>query len=428
MKYFWLSIFVFFFICKGQAQVKNPSNKTSTTKNDSIRKAEFLNNIGNGYFPTKYINIDLRYLIKYNQYEGFRTGLGGITNETFSENFRLEGYTVYGFLDHTFKYGFGGGLRVAKKTNTWINLMYIDDLQETGSSNFLTDKRFFQFFEPRLINISLFHKIISKSLSIEHQINSKILTETQFSIIQVNPTYNYTFNLGDQGSFSNFNLTTAKISLQWSPFSNFEFTSNTLEETQTGYPKFTLQYTKSLSNIFNGDFNFSKLDFRTIQEFKYNNDVSTQIVLTSGIANGNVPITHMYHAYPNNVNKETIISRFSVAGTNSFETMYFNEFFSDKFVTLQLKHNLKPFNISPWFKPQLVLISRFAMGNMDNIERHENISFNTLEKGYFESGFEINKLIFGFGLSFAYRYGAYYLPSFEDNIAFKFTFNINLNK
>lgn len=63
---------------------------------------------------------------------------------------------------------------------------------------------------------------------------------------------------------------------------------------------------------------------------------------------------------------------------------------------------------------------------MSHIERHQNLTFSTLDKGYTESGFEINKLFFGFGLSFAYRYGSYHLPEIEDNIAFKFTFNITL--
>ena len=126
--------------------------------------------------------------------------------------------------------------------------------------------------------------------------------------------------------------------------------------------------------------------------------------------------------------EETVLQRFSVAGINSFETMYFNEFFSDKFATLQFKHKLAPFKITPWFKPELVLISRYAIGTMKDPQRHEEISFNTLEKGFTESGFEINKLFFGFGLSFAYRYGAYHLPKIEDNIAVKFTFNISLDK
>ena len=134
----------------------------------------------------------------------------------------------------------------------------------------------------------------------------------------------------------------------------------------------------------------------------------------------------MYHAYPNNITKETILQRFSVAGLNSFETMYFNEFFSDKFSTLQLKHSFRPFKISERFKPQLVLISRYAVGTMNNIDRHQGVQFNTLEKLYSESGFEINKLLFGFGLSFAYRYGGYHLPNLEDNMAFKFTFNLSI--
>ena len=428
MKYFWLFIFITTIVCESQAQNDEASNSKSQAVNDSIKKAEFLDYLGNGYYPTKYFNLDLRYLIKYNQYEGFRTGLGGVTSEGLSKYFRIEGYTVYGFLDHRFKYSIGGGIRVAQKTNTWINVLYTDDLEETGSSSFLTDKRLFQFFEPRLINIDLFHKHISKTISIEHQIHPKILTETQFSVSKISPTYDYVFNLENNESFTNFDLSLLKISTQWSPFSEFKQTDNKTKETKSGYPKFTLQYTKSFTNVFNSDFNFSKLDFRVIQQFNYANESNTQIVLTSGLTNGDAPITHLYHAYPNNVNKETILQRFSVAGINSFETMYFNEFFSDKFTTLQIKHSLKPFNISPWFQPQVVLITRYAVGEMNNIDRHQNITFNTLEKGFSESGFEINKLFFGFGLSFAYRYGTYHLPEFSDNFAFKFTFNINLNK
>jgi len=134
----------------------------------------------------------------------------------------------------------------------------------------------------------------------------------------------------------------------------------------------------------------------------------------------------LYHAYPNNITKETILNRFSVAGVNSFETMYFNEFFSNRFATLQLKHFVKPFKISERYRPQLVLISRFALGDINDIERHENITFGSLEKGYSEAGFEINKLLFGFGLSFAYRYGGYHLSKLNDNIAAKFTFNVSL--
>ncbi len=419
-------VFLLAIATTGFAQQPHTQEKDSTQKaRDSIKKTEFLKNLGNGYLPFSFFNLDLRYLVKFNQYEGFRTGLGGITNERFSERFRINSYLVYGFKDDRYKYKIGGGFRINDTSNTWVNLSYTDDLQETGSSNFLTDKRFFSFFEPRLLNIDLFHRHITKAIAIEHKFSPHLLSETQFAVSKIDPTYQYTFVLDDR-SYNTFDVSTAQISLQWSPFSVFESKDETVTEIKDGFPKFTLQYSQGFPSVFGSDFNFSKLDFRTIHQFQHKNKDITNITLVAGIAGGEAPLTHLYHAYPNNIRKETIMRRFSVAGLNSFETMYFNEFFSDKFSTLQFKHYFRPVKISEWFKPQLVLISRYAIGDMNSINRHQGIEFSTLEHLYSESGFEINKLLFGFGLSFAYRYGAYHLPKLEDNIAFKFTFNISL--
>ena len=411
---------LFFLMCSPLIFAQTIDEKTIEPKQDSIKKKELLQSIGNGYLPSKYFNIDLRYLIKFNQYEGIRTGLGGETNNTFSEKVRFNTYLVYGFIDHRFKYSFGGGIRLAEKTKTWLNLSYTDDLQETGSTKFLTDKRFFQFFEPRLLNIDLFHKHITKSIALEHEITPNLISETEFAVSNINPTYNYSYAVNNTTTLNAFHLSSAKIALQWSPFENGS------DAFKNEYPKFTFQYTKSFKDVFGSDFGFSKLDFRTIHKIGNKDHSFSEITLVSGIARGSTPLTHLYHAYPNNITKETILQRFSVAGLNSFETMYFNEFFSDKFATLQLKHFIKPFNISERFKPQLVLISRFAIGDMKSPEKHQNVTFGSLKKGYTESGFELNKLLFGFGLSFTYRYGAYHLPEFGDNIAFKFTFNVSL--
>jgi hypothetical protein len=394
-------------------------------KQDTIKKKLLLKSIGNGYFPTKYFNFDLRYLIKYNQFEGVRTGFGGITNDRFSNKYRLNSYLVYGFRDHRFKYSIGGSLRLSKKTNTWLSLSYTDDLQETGSSKYITDDRVFQFFEPRLLNIDLFHKHVTKALSFSHQISQHLLTKTELAISNIDPTYEYAYLLNDK-SYKSFHLSTAIIGFQWSPFSKFEFTKLGTKETKSGFPKFSFQYTNSFKNVFGSNLSFSKIDFRTIQRFGNKNNTFSEVILVSGLANGNTPLTHLYHAYPNNLTKEKILQRFSVAGLNSFETMFFNEFFSDKFVTIQYKYYLPSFNLSPRFKPQMVLITRYALGDMENPERHQNIVFGSLKNGYTESGFEINKLLFGFGLSFTYRYGAYHLPNISDNVAFKFTFNITL--
>ena len=209
MKYCFPAFFLFFLISyNSQAQ--------SETKTDTIPKSLISKALESGYVETKYFNFDLRYLIKYNQYEGVRTGIGGITNDAFSEKFRINSYGVYGFRDHRFKYSVGGSFLLAENSNTWISLSHTDDLQETGSTKFLTDKRFFQFFEPRLLNIDLFHKIKTTSLVLEHEIAPNISVQSEFAVSAIQPTYSYGYVTND-GVLTSFDLSTAKFALQWSP-------------------------------------------------------------------------------------------------------------------------------------------------------------------------------------------------------------------
>ena len=71
-----------------------------------------------GYYPIAFFDVNLRYLIKYNNYEGFRLGFGGVTNERLFEKYKLGGYYARGFKDKKSKYSIGGSARLNKKTNT----------------------------------------------------------------------------------------------------------------------------------------------------------------------------------------------------------------------------------------------------------------------------------------------------------------------
>ena len=93
---------------------------------------------------------------------------------------------------------------------------------------------------------------------------------------------------------------------------------------------------------------------------------------------------------------------------------------------LQLKHGLRRIRISRKVKPSFVLVTRGVIGNLEKREQHVGINYKTLEKGFFESGLEINQIYSGFGLIGFYRYGPYELPKFEDNLAIKLSFVLNL--
>lgn len=392
---------------------------------DILRKVEVLDAILTGFYPVGFWNFDLSNFIKYNNYEGLRLGAGGETNTNFSENFRIAGYLVYGLKDQAFKYGFGGGALLHGRTGTWLNLNYRQDIAEVASHTYIKAINEFSIFEPRVVNISYYYAFKTLESSLEHRLTPRLDAEFLFSRSDISQIREYAF-LSKGERYRNYTITEAKFGFLWRPFSKFISTPNNHYIYDKSYPVVTGQITKSFDGTLGGNFDFTKLGLRA--EYKHNrqNLSVTQITVEGNYGVGELPLTHAFHAFPNNPNRPEILDRFSVAGNLSFETMYFDEFFSDRQASVHLRHQLPPLNISNFINPEVVLISRHVIGDFNNKEAHQNIEFNTLEHVYSEAGLELNKILFGLGLSTAYRYGAYHLPTFKENFSFKFTFHLNI--
>jgi hypothetical protein len=75
-------------------------------------------------------------------------------------------------------------------------------------------------------------------------------------------------------------MTTAMVSLQWNPFSDYM-------QTPTGrlrwrrVSKFTFQYTQSAPKVLGNDFQFSKIDFKTGLR-RYLNGQKTNLLFEAG--------------------------------------------------------------------------------------------------------------------------------------------------
>lgn len=390
------------------------------------RKLETLDKFKIGYYPVGFFDIDLKYLVKYNDYEAFRLGVGGMTNDKLSKNWRLGGYLAYGTKDDAFKYKMNVGYRLSREKNTWLNIYRQDDITEFAAESFLTDARVYSLFEPRLINIPTFYLFKEHGVSLQQRPSASVMGELSLSRKRIVQTTSYIFQPDENTSYREYVLSEAVLGVRWTPLSKFMRTPKGFQETRAGYPVLNGQITKGFSNLMDSDFDYLKLSGKFEYSVTGSNEQKTELTIEGHYASGQVPLTHLFHAYPNSPSKDEILQRFSVAGRRSFETMYFNEFFSDRLLVTQLKHRFPAFDIASFLKPELVLISRFAIGNLGDRQQHRNVDFATLEHGYLESGFELNKLIFGFGLSASYRYGAYHLPDFEDNVALKFTFYLEL--
>lgn len=413
-----LFFLTFFTFISAFAQEPAIQTKQDTTASQQEKKQ---NPFNTGFYPIGFFDADLKYLIKYNNYEGLRIGFGGVTNNRLSETYKISGYIARGFIDEEIKYSIGGSARLNKEKNTWLNAFYIKDIMEIGASNFLTDARVYSVFEPRLVNVTQFYKHRTWQTNIQHEFSPKIYSEIRLSKSNIEQTLGYNY-LDDGIVYHNYTVAEATASVRFSPKTNFFTAEDGRIEYFDGFPKISAQITQGVKGIAGSDFNYTKFGLKFDYYIKRQNLSSTHILWENALALGDLPLTHLYHAYPNNPTKGKILKRFSVAGRKSFETMYFGEFFSDRLTTLQVRHSLRRFNISRKIKPELVLITRHALGDLKNKNDHLGLNFKTLDQFYSESGLELNKILFGFGLSFAYRYGYYNLPDFDDNISFKFTF------
>ena len=388
-------------------------------------KLSFIRKFMVGYVTTKYIDFDYKSLLKFNRYEGFRLGMSAVTNSNFSRKYTINAYGAFGTKDKDFKYGFGIERRLDRYDDTRIGIAHKNDLEESGSLTFLTDGRAFYLFEPRLFNLTYFHKIKDVTAYLTHDFNPKLNSRFQVSYQDITPTYQYSYT-NDGENYDNYQNSSITASIQWNPFNKYLQSDWGKTVIEKNYPQFTLQYSQAFKNVINSDLNYTKIALRAMHELRPLNKGVTSFQIVAGASFGDLPVTELYNASPNQPGGENILNRFSVAGKNSFETMYFNEFLSDKFAVFQARHTFNRFHITSWLRPELALISRFGIGSTAAMQKHHEIEFNSMEKGYSESGLEINKLFKGFGLSFMYRYGAYHLPNFDDNISLKFTYYLTL--
>lgn len=414
---------------KDSVDVRQISTYTSL---DSLSQAEkieskllFGRKIFNGYLPVNIVDLDLRSIIKFNNHEGFRLGIGGVTNDKLSAVYKLGGYVAYGLKDRELKYSITPSYALHIESNTWLSASYTDDLSEIGQIQFYTQNRRFRIYDPRPFNVPTFYSHKTYSAFIESKFIPK--TESYFGIsrTQINPLFDYSF-LHNDLVYKQFNLTTAVLSLQWNPFSDYMQTSSGRIEINKRFPKINFQATQAFDNLLGSDFNFTKIEAKITYDIPYLSGQITSLVAQGGIGFGALPITHLYSIAPNNLDRDSLLKRITFAGKNSFETMYYNEFFSSNYASLHLRHTFDRIKIAYKIKPLLSIVTRMAVGKTENQQNHLGRTFKTLENGYFESGIELTKIFKGFGLSGFYRYGYYGLPRFEDNLSIKINFNLDL--
>jgi hypothetical protein len=192
------------------------------------------------------------------------------------------------------------------------------------------------------------------------------------------------------------------------------------------YPMLFVNVVKGFNQTFfnqPGDFDYWKADVKLDAAKTFRTIGTTRIQVDAGKVFGNVPYTLLYN------NKGSLFGKFNVSATNTFETMQLNEFVSSQYAALFINHNIGRFlKIRKKFNPELELVHSMMIGMLDHPQSLLNIPVNSLEKGYFESGFRLLHLIKSgattLGVGAFYRYGYYQKPDAKDNLAVKLALGI----
>ena len=399
------------------------------------RKLDLLSSLFSGYIPWGFINFDYTKIISYNNFEGFSLGLGAETNKKLFKNVKLGGYGRYGFKDYYWKYGGHINVNIDKFNEVNLKLNYFNDIKESGGFEFYGKKTSLlsatttEYYRNYLIQDM--YRTEGLKIAIEHRILRYLKLEYAVQYSEDLVTNNYVFE-NNISSDNNISLTTksnlytnnqACVKLKYAYKEKFTKSQYGLISMGTKYPKVYFNAIFGINN-FNGDYTYAKYEAMLTKKFLLKNLGQSSITINAGYTNNNIPYIYLYNGNGSYYN-------FTVEAGNSFGTMRMNEFLSDEFVSVFLRHDFKSLLFKKeWFQPKLVLVTNIGYGKLKHTENHKNITYKTMEKGYYESGILINNILkqsfssIGFGVF--YRYGNYTLDKVEDNFAYKLSFYYSL--
>lgn len=367
-------------------------------------------------------DLDLTKIFNYNDYEGFRLGLGGNTNYKFHDRLSLNGYVAYGFQDEKFKFGGGIEYLVNKPYSGKLFASYAQDVEASGRNPIILQNNYISFIQSNFSNLYYDDYFSYRKVQVGYEQdfwqNFTVRLSGIYSEKEAEFEYQYQNNRMDE-KFLAFDT---QLALRWAPKDKNVRTPFGKVTISSGLPVFYLALTQGI-NLFNADYTPTRLDFSYLDLYRTFLG-QTDFQFRTGISFGDTPIMNLYEGMGNSRNREKILERFGVAGINTFETMVPGEFYSDRFLMVNVSHKFAGFmlmkrEVFPEF------IYRGLIGDIHHPEDHHFIDFKTPNKYYQEGGLELNQLIYGLvGIGAYYRFGAYAYDNFDQNFFVKATLKL----
>ncbi len=364
------------------------------------------------------VALDVPGLLNNNNYEGTRIGIGMHTWDNLYKYIIAGGYVSYGLKDKAWKWGADVRFRNPdSRFEPELQLEYFNDLRESGliyppdyPVTYIPSPAVFQrgFQAARMDSIQRYKATFgirpfryaqlqlggsfTQQKTLSHEEYEQPQNQFQYAALHMNVRY----------AFREQNIKLGNWRVRY----------------DNPFPVLNVFYTKSLPNMLDTDIDFHRLILAFEGNFRLKRLGETFIWLEGGLVSGDVPYPLLFNGNGSQSGGEPFFI------PNTFQTMGLYEFTGNRFANLFVYHNFGTLLLrTEKFRPDFIIAQGVGFGTLSG-----NDDFQSLNKGYLESGLALDNLIrinvmnmgyLGLGAGVFYRYGHYHLPKEINNYAFK---------
>ena len=375
--------------------------------------SEGLKFFATGYLPVKKLDLGpWTEFGNYNNVEGLRLGFGLRTNYSFSNRFLVEGYAAYGTVDERWKYKLSSTWILSRKRWTTLGIRLGRELDQVGlemenlqgNSVFLAASRFGTLRRPFVST--------NQRITFQREFFKGFLFTSGLNKSQFDPLFDfYYFEQGTKALKTSFEATEIRAGIRYGRDEIILVNDNTRASLgSVKWPIVELNYAQGIRSL-GGTLDYTKLNFYLYHRINLGLLGVGRYELDAGKIWGEVP----FPLLENHLGNETLFYT-----SAAFNTMNFNEFASDQFVSLRYRQSFEGFlfNSLPLIKKlkwRMVGNANVLMGSV----RNENIlnlpsvdptgaplrSFGRLDPlvPYVELGYGIENIFRFFRVDFFHR-------------------------